>query len=227
VIRELRPKYPGLAVVRMCQLLNVPRSLVYRKGPDREVRACFYRELSAQIASVLFKYPGYGYRRIRRELGDRQVACGYKSVRKAMRDSGFVKKRPFKPRTSDGRGVLRPNLLCKVAVDGPGQAWVADITYIRLPGGYVYLACILDVFLRRIVGHRMGSRMDASLTLGALTDALAKYPPSPGWIHHSDRGSQYCSAEYVNAIRTTTPSWRASSKPSKQKKCGLRTTSHL
>ena len=202
MIRELRPKYPKLPVLRMCQLLGVPRSLVYRKPNDRPERAAFYRELMFEIADVIGVHPGYGYRRVRRELGKRGVGCGYKSVTRAMKEAGLQpkRKRPS-PKTSDGKGRGNyPNLLEEASIEAPGQVWVADITYIGLPGGFAYLACILDVFLRKIVGRAMSSRIDGKLTLAALSDALSKMKPAPGWIHHSDRGSQYLSDDYVKMV---------------------------
>ena len=186
----------------MCQLLEVPRSLVYRKPCDRPERARFYRELTFEIADVLDVHPGYGYRRVRKELAKRSVDCGYKSVSRAMKEADFQRhrKRPH-PKTSDGKGRGKyPNLLDGSIIDAPGKVWVADITYIGLPGGYAYLACILDVFLRKIVGRAMSLKIDAKLTLEALSDALSKRKPEPGWIHHSDRGSQYLSDEYKKRV---------------------------
>jgi len=235
VIRELRPKYPKLPVLRMCQLLDVNRSLVYRKPSDRPERARFYRELTFEIASVLGVHPGYGYRRVRRQLAKQGVECGYKSVARAMKEGGLQRKRKrFQPKTSDGKGRGNyPNLLKEGAIiDHPGCVWVADITYIGLPGGFAYLACILDVYLRKIVGRAMGMKIDGKLTLAALKDALTKMSPAPGWIHHSDRGSQYLDGDYVKTVwlpaegsavqirqvPKTTLSWKAFSKRSKSKR---------
>ena len=205
MIQALRPKYPELPLVRMCQLLEVPRSLVYRKK-EPSSRSKFYQELTAQILEVVSKHPGYGYRRVRRELGKRGEECGYKSVAKAMREAGLKprRKRPY-PRTSDGKGRGNyPNLLKEAKVDAPGQAWVADITYVALPGGsFAYLACVLDVFLRKIVGSAMSRRIDAKLTLLALERALEKQTPAPDWIHHTDRGSQYLSEGHVRRVLET------------------------
>lgn len=188
----------------MCQLLEVNRSLVYRKTRERPERAKFYHELKSEIASVIGVHPGYGYRRVRRELGKRGVDCGYKSVTRAMKEAGLQpkRKRPS-PKTSDGKGRGNyPNLLKEGAViDRPGCVWVADITYIGLPGGFAYLACILDVHLRKIVGKAMSIKIDAKLTLDALNDALSKMTPAPGWIHHSDRGSQYLCNDYVKRVQ--------------------------
>ena len=202
MIRELRAKYPDLPVHRMCQLLGVHRSLVYREPAQRTERALFYRELTLQIADVIGVHPGYGYRRVRRELARQGIRCGFKSVAKAMKEGGLQRRRrrPH-PKTSDGKGRGNyPNLIDGALIDAPGKVWVADITYIGLPGGFAYLACILDVFLRKIVRRAMSVRIDARLTLEALADALSKMKPAPGWIHHSDRGSQYLSDEYVRQV---------------------------
>lgn len=192
MIRELRPKYPRLPLVRMCQLLGVPRSAMYRRPNERPERTEFYRSLRLQLAIVLGANPGYGYRRARIELGRRGFACGYKSVTKAMKEGGLNLRRKRKPATSDGLGQgTYPNLLRDAKIDRPGQAWVADITYVGLPHRMAYLAVVMDVFLRKVVGKQLGERIDAALTLGALQDALSKRTPERGWIHHSDRGSQY------------------------------------
>ena len=205
MIRELRPKYPGLPLIRMCQLLDVPRSLVYRKPADRSARTEFYDELKWAVADVVLANPGYGYRRVRRELGRRGHRGGYKSVSRAMREAGLQpKRRRPHPKTSDGKGQGDwPNLLKdeSVKVEAPGQVWVADITYIAVPGGFAYLACILDVFLRKIVGWSLSKLIDAKLTLAALRQALATCPPREGWIHHSDRGSQYLCEPHVKLVQ--------------------------
>jgi putative transposase len=202
MIRELRPRYPGLPVFRMCHLLDVSRSLVYRKPTASPERARFYEDLKFEIASVVGLNPGYGYRRVRRDLKERRVVCGYKSVARAMKEAGLQRrrKRPY-PKTSDGKGPGNyPNLLKEAKIDGPRQAWVADITYIGLPGGFAYLACVLDVFLRKIVGSSLSARITADLPLAALSNALYNYAPPEGWIHHSDRGSQYLSDQYVKLV---------------------------
>jgi transposase InsO family protein len=186
----------------MCQLLGVPRSLVYRKPVERSERTRFYDELKLAISDVVMMNPGYGYRRVRRELGRQNTACGYKSVTRAMREAGLQpKRRRPHPKTSDGKGRGDwPNLLKEAKIEAPGQAWVADITYIAVPNGFAYLACVLDVYLRKIVGWAMSKRIDAKLTLAALKQALATRSPEPGWIHHSDRGSQYLCDDYVKIV---------------------------
>jgi transposase InsO family protein len=101
--------------------------------------------------------------------------------------------------TTDSAHALRayPNLLAGAPLAGPDRAWVADITYIRLPTAFAYLACVLDAWSRRCVGWHLSRTIDTRLTLVALDGALAARRPSPGLIHHSDRGVQYASGDYV------------------------------
>jgi transposase InsO family protein len=101
--------------------------------------------------------------------------------------------------TTDSRHGCRayPNLLRGAVVDRLDQAWVADITYVRLPTTFVYLACLLDAHSRRCVGWHLARYIDTRLTLAALDQALATRRPAPGFIHHSDQGVQYASAAYV------------------------------
>ncbi len=102
-------------------------------------------------------------------------------------------------RTTDSAHALRtyPNLLTDLAPARPNHIWVADITYIRLPTTFAYLACVLDAWSRRCVGWRLSRVIDTTLTLSALDQALTTRQPGPGLIHHSDRGVQYASAAYI------------------------------
>ena len=97
---------------------------------------------------------------------------------------------------SDHDGPIFPNLAKEVTPTGPNQLWVADITYIAIASGFVYLAAILDAWSRRVVGYALGRHIDARLTLAALRAAIASRTPPPGCIHHSDRGSQYAADDY-------------------------------
>ena len=101
--------------------------------------------------------------------------------------------------TTDAAHALQtyPNLLTEVVLSGPDQGWVADLTYIRLPPTFAYLAGILDAWSRRCVGWPLSRWIDTDLTVAALEQAIADRQPAPGLIHHSDRGVQYASAAYV------------------------------
>ena len=105
--------------------------------------------------------------------------------------------RAFRPPSAGSTKAAYPNLTQDVDGDGPDQVWVVDMTYIRLPQGFVYLACVLDAFSRRVIGWHLSRDIDTRLTLAALNKAIAARRPRPGLIHHSDRGVQYASGEYV------------------------------
>ena len=97
---------------------------------------------------------------------------------------------------------VTPNVLDRqFTVSSPNRAWVADITYIRTEEGWLYLAAVMDLFSRRIVGWNTADRIDRRLALTALEDALRRRRPEPGLVHHSDRGSQYASYEYQQRLR--------------------------
>ena len=105
--------------------------------------------------------------------------------------------------TTDSRHGLQtyPNLLAPLTLTRPNQAWVADITYVRLPTTFIYLACVLDAWSRRCVGWQLSRTIDTQLTLAALEAAITLRQPSVGLIHHSDRGVQYASTAYVERLR--------------------------
>ena len=112
-----------------------------------------------------------------------------------------VKKRFVVTTDSEHRYPVYPNRLKGREVSSINQVWVADLTYIRIQTGFVYLAVILDLFSRRVVGWGLGKRIDHQLTLAALQIAIQGRRPSPGIIHHSDRGAQYACREYVQTLK--------------------------
>ena len=156
-----------------------------------------------QIEAIQEELPGYGCRRFTKELKRRGQTVGKKRVGRVM------KKFSLKPitwqsfvRTTDSRHQLPvyPNLLKDRQVRAVNQVWVADITYIRIRSSFVYLAAILDIYSRRIVGWAISKRIDTQLCLTALQMALEKRR-ARGCIHHSDRGVQYASTRYVELLR--------------------------
>jgi putative transposase len=113
----------------------------------------------------------------------------------------YLKKRFVIMTTNSRHGLpVYPNRLNELVLSAPDQAWVADVTYIRLRSAFVYLACILDAFSRRCVGWHLSRDMTAQLTLAALRQAIEQRHPRPGLIHHSDRGVQYASHDYVEQL---------------------------
>ena len=155
--------------------------------------------LVARITEICAEWPRYGYRRVTAQLRDEKVVINHKKVMRLMKQNGLT----VRPRrrfvvTTDGDhdGPIFANLAKDVSPTGPDQLWVADITYIAIASGFVYLAAILDAWSRRVVGYAIGRRIDARLTLGALKAAIASRKPAAGCIHHSDRGSQYAAEDY-------------------------------
>ena len=159
------------------------------------------RELKARISTVLDDSGHtYGSPRIYQVLRKSGLLCSRNRVARLMRAEGLraTQMRRFRSTTKrNDRHRAAPNVLQRdFAVERPNQKWLADITYIPTLEGWLYLAAILDLFGRRIVGWAMDERMSTDLTLRALQMALQQRKPPPGLIHHSDQGSQYTDARY-------------------------------
>jgi len=161
-------------------------------------------ELRDEMQKVALEWPAYGYRRITRELQERGFQVNHKRVLRMMREDNLlcVRRRAFVV-TTDSRHNLPvyPNLAREMAPAAVNQLWVADITYIRLRTEFVYLAVILDAFSRRVVGWSLGRTLEAELAVTALRMALIERQPSPGLVHHSDRGVQYASQAYTEILK--------------------------
>ena len=152
------------------------------------------------LAQVVLEFPGYGYRRVTQAQRRVGWLVNHKRVLRVMREEALLchLQRHFVVTTDSAHGSQTyPHLLAEARLSGLDQAWVADITYIRLPSAFVYLACVLDAFSRRCVGWKRARQIDTRLTLAALEMAVEARQPAPGFIHHSDRGVQYASTEYI------------------------------
>jgi len=138
-------------------------------------------------------FPAYGYRRLTAQLRADGIMVNRKRVARLMRLHGMQvppRRRYVVTTDSDHDGPIFPNLAKTLALDGPDQLWVADITYVAIATGFVYLAVILDAWSRRVVGYALGRTIEARLTVAALEAAIAARRPAKGCVHHSDRGSQ-------------------------------------
>ena len=157
-------------------------------------------ELRDAIQKLAVEMPAYGYRRIRAALRRWGWEVNHKRVLRLMRADNLLclRKRAL-VRTTDSNHQLQiyPNLARELEVNGLNQLWVADITYIRLQWEFVYLAVILDAFSRRVIGWALGQTLEAELAVAALKMALRGGWVRPGLVHHSDRGVQYASKDYV------------------------------
>jgi putative transposase len=190
---------PELSIRRLCALVGVSRSWYYTH-PSPDAVAARETALRDAIERLVLEFPGYGYRRVTKALQRDGWAVNHKRVLRVMRQESLLcqLQRRFVVTTDAPHGLRTyPNLLAGMALTGPDQAWVADLTYIRLPTTFAYLACILDAWSRRCVGWHFSRGIDTDLTLSALDRAIADRQPGSGLIHHSDRGVQYASTAYV------------------------------
>jgi transposase InsO family protein len=160
-------------------------------------------ELRRTIERIALEMPTYGYRPMTAELHRRGLLVNRKHVLRLMRQDHLLcrRKRSFVSTTDSAHSLkVFPNLargLMPTAVD---QLWVADITYIRLPREFVYLAVVLDAFSRRVIGWALDRHLTTELTLKALQQALTTRAVTAGLVHHSDRGVQYAAADYVSLL---------------------------
>lgn len=190
----------------MCRLLQVSRRgfLAWRDGREPPRRSAD-RALSVKIRAVHDEHRQvYGSPRIHRHLRSEGILVGRKRVERLMREAGIrvLPRRRWVRTTDSGHDLpIAPNLLEQdFRASAPNQRWVTDITYIPTGEGWLYLSAIVDLFSRRVVGWAMDGRMDRSLVLRALDMALGNRSPARGLIHHSDRGSQYASEDYRQAL---------------------------
>lgn len=192
----------------MCRVLNVSRSGYYawRKRPESRRRRD-NRRLKARIIRI-FKdsHQTYGSPRIHAELRDQGVFCSKKRVARIMRKSNIIArtKKKFKVTTDSGHHLpVAANVLNQdFEAAGPDQIWMADITYIPTRQGWLYLAVVMDLFSRMIIGWSMDNRLTQPLVINALIMALKRRPQAHGVLHHSDRGSQYAAEQYQQILKS-------------------------
>lgn len=185
--------------------MKLSRSSFYHKGKRRDpAQMVAEAELKNRIEEICLEFPGYGYRRVTKQLQHEGQAINHKRVLRLMRENGLlcrVRRKRVMTTDSKHRFPRYPNLIKGIMVKKVNQVWLADITYIRIRSGLVYLAAILDAYSRRAIGFAISTGIETSLTLKALRMALAHRHPTPGIIHHSDQGVQYASDEYVAELR--------------------------
>ena len=176
----------------------------YKPKKDRKEKAVRDANLCEEIERVQAEYSCMGYRPVHENLLREGIQVNGKRLRRVMKQYGLVYriKRQFIRTTDSTHGLpVYPNLISGLKVTGINQVWVADITYIRIQTGFVFLAVILDVFSRRVVGWALSKSLDHSLTVEALKIAMERRnPPAAGLIHHSDQGVQYACADYVELL---------------------------
>lgn len=199
LIDQAKAQFP---VQRLCKVLGVSTSGYFAwRNRDASARQREDMVLLAHIRSAFAQSNGtYGSPRMTRELQDEGFAIGRRRTARLMRENNLKarQKRRFK-RTTDSHHAwpVAPNIIDQdFAATGPDQKWGADISYVWTREGWLYLAVVIDLFARRVVGWAVSDRLHRQLALEALDMALVMRRPPEGLIHHSDRGSQYCSIDY-------------------------------
>ncbi|MCC7157606.1 MAG: IS3 family transposase [Bryobacterales bacterium] len=192
-----------LPLSQMCGMAGVSRAGFYRfqepakpNPEDLKLRGAMHK--------VALEWPSYGSRRMIQELRKRGWKVGRKRIQRLMREDNLlcVAKRKFIRATDSAHALpVYPNLARSMTLSGVNQLWAADITYIRLEEEFIYLAVILDVYSRRVIGWHLDDTLCDSLSIAALRMALAGRPVMSGLVHHSDRGVQYASRDYTQLLK--------------------------
>lgn len=203
LIESERAKYP---VKQLCRVLEISQSHYYRwRSGWISRKAQRDAELAGEVKRVFDEHQKrYGNRRIVEELQRDGFRVGRHRVARLMRENCLKAKmkRRFRITTDSNHGQsIAPNILeQRFDVDSPNQVWAGDVTYLRTTDGWLYLAVIIDLCSRKVVGWSMNTRLKKELCLDALQMALWRRRPDKGLLHHSDRGSQYTSSDYREAL---------------------------
>jgi transposase InsO family protein len=204
LVEDLQKKAcPKVAIVKACRILEVSRSGYYAHQASIKQRLVAPVVCAASVhlkAAFAASHKAYGSRRLTTSMAERGIAMGRHRVRTLMRLNGLrpVWRRKFVHTTDSKHGLaVSANVLNRQFEQAlPNTVWVCDITYIRTRSGWLYLAAVLDLHSRKIVGWAMSPAMPAALVCAALQMAIVQRNPAPGLIVHSDRGTQYASAEH-------------------------------
>lgn len=195
----------GHSVRRICSCLQLPRSSYYHAARPTATQRSDHK-LGARIEEIFTRHRRrYGHRRVRQELTDEGALCAAHRVRRLMAQRGLkaLQARHYLPRTSDGRADKpSDNLLLNEPLPSkPNEVWTGDITFIACSGGWLYLAVVLDLYSRKIVGWALADNLRTPLVMAALQQALRSRRRAAKTIFHSDRGSQYGSGAYRQMLQ--------------------------
>jgi len=187
----------------MCRVAGVSRAGFYRDWEQREPKV-ETMELRDRIQKIVIRHRRcYGYRRVTKDLRDQGWKVNHKRVARLMAEDNLlaVRRRKYIVTTDSEHDLpVFRNVAATLKLSGINQLWVADITYIRLREQFLYLAVVLDAYSRRVVGWALEESLETSLVVAALGKAIAERKPGVGLVHHSDRGTQYASREYIAVL---------------------------
>jgi len=192
----------GFSVLEACRAAGLSRAGFYRHY-EEHAPAQLDVELRDAIHRIALENRFYGYRRVTAALQQQGWAVNHKRVSRLMSVDNLLalrNKRYVLTTDSHHPFAIYPNLVPRLVVNSINQLWVADITYIRLREAFLYLAVVLDAYSRKAVGWELGDTLKASLAVAALQRAISDRRLEPGIVHHSDRGVQYASEDYVAVL---------------------------
>lgn len=192
----------GYSVARGCELARISRAGFYRQWADK-APCQLESTLRDAMQRVALANRCYGYRRVTAALKLEGWEVNHKRIARMLREDNLLslRQRAFVSTTDSRHGyTIYPNLARNMLLTAPNQLWVADITYIRLAEVFVYLAVILDAFSRRVLGWELDRSLTTTLVVSALRQALSGRALTGDIVHHSDRGVQYCSGEYIRVL---------------------------
>lgn len=191
---------------KICSVIEINRSSYYKWKNQSSLRdnSLYLRK---EIQGIALEFPFYGYRRVTKELERRKIDVNHKKVLRIMKEDNLIcrRKKAFKPVTTQSNHNFKiySNLIGNIKVTGLNQVWVSDITYIRLVNEFIYLSAIIDIFSRKCIGWALSREINTLLTLNALEMAISKrkFFGFLNLIHHSDRGVQYASKDYIELLQ--------------------------
>jgi putative transposase len=193
------------AISGLSAAVGISRATYYRQSDQKTAPLADHAEIERRqaIQRIALEMPTYGHRPMTAELQRRDLPTGRDRVLRYMREANLLcrRRRAFVATTDSNHSLkVFPNLARDLTVTEVDQLWVADITYIRLPRDFVYLAVLLDAFSRRVIGWALERHLMTELTIAALQMALSSRRVKPGLVHHSDQGKQYAAADYVSLL---------------------------
>jgi putative transposase len=201
-------KEAQVSFAAVCRALKLPRSSFYAQSVRQSsLRAIAQKQLDVQVAAIHRERKGrYGSPRVHQELRARGFRVGKKRVEASMRQQGLRGRKPLRFRRTtriDASHAYAPNVLNRnFSASAPNQAWVGDITYVWTASGWAYLALLVDLCTRQIVGWAVSAHCDTALALKALDAAVARRKPAAGLLHHTDRGSTYTAGDYQKRLKS-------------------------
>jgi putative transposase len=204
----VKKDYPKAGIKRLCGLLGKTRHAYYDTGWRQEEQIVEHAIILELVDEVRRDLPRLGTEKLYHMLGDKfnqhGIRIGRDGLHELLVERGMIiRKRRRKPKTTDSKHWMKkyPNLTKELALSAPNQLWVSDITYISILGGFCYLSLITDAYSRKILGYFLHKDLTNTGCIEALIMAIAGRSKQSGkLIHHSDRGSQYCSKDYVHIL---------------------------